>query len=195
MVKLIEASGLEMREVVFEDGQSAVHYLAEVIYGINDVFLLAPKVTTLELMEYFLNDTKTNYRDSLGYTCFHAVCMSGNVAAVNLLLSQGVDVNIDSYKYSALHIAAQYRREETVEILLSHGADANKPDAERSTPLHALARLCLCRCTNVTAFCDRRKPVDKIVRMLVDRGADVEARDPHGDTRLCNRRCLVSTRN
>ncbi|CAB0031348.1 unnamed protein product [Trichogramma brassicae] len=184
MMKLIEASGLEIREVAFEDGKSAVHYLAEVVYGINDILHLAPKVTTLEFVEYFLNDTKINYQDSLGYTYFHGACMAGNVAAVNLFISQGVDVNLGTYKYSALHIAAQYRHEDVVEILLRHGADASKQDAEESTPLHALARLCLCRCTNAIAFCDRRRPVDKIVKMLVDRGANIEARDRDGNSPL-----------
>ncbi|XP_023315859.1 uncharacterized protein LOC111693916 [Trichogramma pretiosum] len=184
MIKLLEASGLDIREVIFKDGKSALHYLAEVIYGKNDKNILDPKSKTIKVMEYFLENSQLNYCDNHGYTYFHAACMSGNMAAVNLLLSQGIDVNLDSYKYSALHIAAQYRREEVVEILLRHGADPNKQDVEKSTPLHALARLCLCQCTNAIRFCDYRRPVDKIVQILIEYGANIEARNSDGNSPL-----------
>uniref|UniRef100_A0ABD2XPH1 Ankyrin repeat protein n=1 Tax=Trichogramma kaykai TaxID=54128 RepID=A0ABD2XPH1_9HYME len=184
MVKLIEASGLDIHETRLDDGKSAVHYLAEVIYGINDVHTLDTKSKTLKVMEYFLENPCKNYCDKHGYTYLHAACMSGNATAVNLLLSQGVDVNIDSHKYSPLHIAAQYRHEEIVEILLINGADPNKQDVEKSTPLHALTRLCICQCTNGITFCDKRKPVDKIVQLLIKYGANVEARNRDGDSPL-----------
>ncbi|CAB0036276.1 unnamed protein product [Trichogramma brassicae] len=71
-----------------------------------------------------------------------------------------------------------------VEILLRHGADPNTQDVEKSTPLHALARLCLCECTNSSRFCDYRRPVDKIVQMLVDHGAIMETRNRDGNSPL-----------
>ncbi|XP_023319064.1 uncharacterized protein LOC111694589 [Trichogramma pretiosum] len=183
MIKLIEANELKINEVRFVDGMSSLHYLAEVVYGINNS-TSDPRGKVLEVMEYFLKNPRENLSDDYGYTYFHAACMSGNVTAVNVFLSQGVDVNLDSYKYSVLHIAVQYRREKIVEILLKHGADPNKRDVEKSTPLHALARLCLCQCTNASRFCDYRRPVDKIVQMLVDHGAIMETRNRHGDSPL-----------
>ncbi|KAL7303795.1 hypothetical protein TKK_0003923 [Trichogramma kaykai] len=183
MIKLIEANDLEIHEVRFVDGMSALHYSAEVVYGINNS-TSNPRGKILEVMEYFLKNPRENLSDDHGFTYLHAACMSGNVTAVNVFLSQGVDVNLDSYKYSALHIATQYRREEVVEILLRHGADANKQDAEKSTPLHALARLCLCECTNASRFCDYRRPVDKIVQLLIKYGANVEARNSDGNSPL-----------
>ncbi|XP_023318563.1 uncharacterized protein LOC106653840 [Trichogramma pretiosum] len=183
MVKLIEASDLKIHEVRCLDGRSALHYLAEFIYGGN-YHTPSPKNMTLEVMAYFLENPSENFCDDYGYTYLHAACMTGNVAAVNLFLSQGVDVNLDSYKYSPLHIAAQYRHLNVIEILLRHGADPNQQDVEKSTPLHALARLCLCRCTNHYLFCDKRKPVDEIVQILVEHGANIEARNCHGETPL-----------
>ncbi|CAB0028663.1 unnamed protein product [Trichogramma brassicae] len=182
MVRLIEASPLDKHEFRWLR-ESALHYLAETVYETNDGFLFGKQVT-LSLMGYFLEDPVENYCDDRGYTYFHAACMSGNATAVNAFLSQGVDVNLDSYKYSALHIAAQYRREEVAEILLRHGADANKQDVEQSTPLHALARMCLCLCTNGIRFCDHRLPVDKIVKMLIDHGAIMETRNRDGNSPL-----------
>ncbi|KAL7304495.1 hypothetical protein TKK_0003287 [Trichogramma kaykai] len=40
-------------------------------------------------------------------------------------------------------------------------------------------------CTNRNRFCDKRKPVDKLVQILIDHGADIEARNRHGYTPLC----------
>ncbi|XP_014231392.1 ankyrin repeat domain-containing protein 27-like [Trichogramma pretiosum] len=106
------------------------------------------------------------------------------MTAINLLLSRGMDVNLDTYTCSPLHIAAQYRHLPVVEILLINGADPNKQDAEKSTPLHALARLCLCHCTNIIRCCDKRKPVDDIIQTLIEYGANIEAQNRNGDRPL-----------
>uniref|UniRef100_A0ABD2XPK1 Uncharacterized protein n=1 Tax=Trichogramma kaykai TaxID=54128 RepID=A0ABD2XPK1_9HYME len=183
MVELLENSQLDIHEARFDDGKSAVHYLAEVLYWINDASS-DPKGKALKLMKYFLENPVRNYPDEHGYTYLHAACMSGNLTAVNLLLSRGADVNLDTYACSPLHIAARYRHPRVVELLLMRGADPNKQDAEQSTPLHALTRLCICQCTNGVQFCDKRKPVDKIIQMLIEYGADIEARNSDGDSPL-----------
>ncbi|KAL7303642.1 hypothetical protein TKK_0003787 [Trichogramma kaykai] len=139
------------------------------------------KSKTLKILEYFLENPRENYSDDHGYSYLHAACMSNSVTRVNLLLSQGVDVNLDSFKYSALHIAAQYRHLDVVQILLEHKANPNQPDHELSTPLHSLARLCVCHCTNIIRCCDKRKPVDKIIQLLMEYGANIEARNRDGD--------------
>ncbi|KAL7294521.1 hypothetical protein TKK_0012051 [Trichogramma kaykai] len=182
-IKLLEASNLNVHEHTFNDGMYALHYLAKVVYGMEKS-VLRSIADTLEVMEYFLKNAHENYCDDQGYTYFHAVCMAGNLTAVNLFLSQGVDANLDSYTCSPLHIAAQYRWEKIVEILLKHDADPNTRDHEKSTPLHALARVCLCPCTSGLNNCDNRKPVDKIIEMLIIHGAKIEAENCHGDTAL-----------
>ncbi|XP_014227341.1 uncharacterized protein LOC106652725 [Trichogramma pretiosum] len=183
MIELLENSGLDIHEARFEDGESAVHYLADELYWINDTST-DPKGKVLKLMEYFLENPVRNYADEDGYTYLHAACMSGNVQAANLLLSQGVDVNLDTYVCSPLHIAARYRHPRVVELLLMRGADPNKLDAGQSTPLHALTRLCLCECTNGVQFCDKRKPVDEIIQTLIEYGANIEAPNRYGDSPL-----------
>ncbi|KAL7286667.1 hypothetical protein TKK_0019162 [Trichogramma kaykai] len=187
IVVLLVANHYEIHQNLFEDGKSALHYLAELDgseerYNVEDG-------KTMELIKFFLNNADTNHCDAQGYTYFHGACMAGDVAALNLFLSHGADVNLTSYKHSPLHIAAQYRNAEIVEILLERGAYPNVEDQERSTPLHSLARVCLCECVGFYQFCDRRKPVDDIVRMLVEKEANIEALDCRGDTPL---QCAVS---
>ncbi|XP_014233332.1 ankyrin-3-like [Trichogramma pretiosum] len=181
ILKMIKESNFNMHDFRFEDGKSAVHYLASI-----DALPIIPLQRRLMLpfMEFFLENAEQNYQDEHGYTYLHGACMSGNVTALNMLLSQGVDVNLNSYRYAPLHIAAQYRNDNVVEILLRHRASPNQPDHERSTPLHALARLRICDCDDGLDVCDRKRPVDKLVEMLVGDGAELEARNSHGDTPL-----------
>ncbi|CAB0033491.1 unnamed protein product, partial [Trichogramma brassicae] len=130
------------------------------------------------------NNPRKNYCDNHGYTYFHGACTIGHERAIDSLLRQGVDINLDTYTCSALHIAAQYRLETVVKKLLDHGANPNQQDHEKSTPLHAFAWMCLCGCVSRKDYCDRRRPVDKLVKMLLVKGANIEARNRHGDTPL-----------
>ncbi|CAB0042762.1 unnamed protein product [Trichogramma brassicae] len=188
MVNYLEQSGLKIHEVMFEDGKSALHYLAGIYESLESSDY---KSSTINIITYsFVNNPQRNYCDNHGYTYLHGACMAGKERAVNSLLSQeGVDVHIDTYTRSLLYIACQHRRENCVKILLEHGADPNKGDREQqSTPLHALALPCLCDCvcfSDYTCYsCDYRRPVDEIVKMLVDKGAQIEAHNCHGDTPL-----------
>ncbi|XP_014220984.1 uncharacterized protein LOC106648546 [Trichogramma pretiosum] len=182
MLKLFGSSKLKINKVILDCGKSALHFLAEVYNG--DQRRDSGKCT-LQMMNYLLNNPRKNYPDRFGFTYLHGACMTGNIAAVNLLLNQaGVDVNIDTYSCSPLHLAVRYRHEDVVKLLLEKGADPNKQDEELATPLHALARLSLCDCVSSNSFCDRRRPCDEIIRLLVNYGANVEARDCHRDTPL-----------
>uniref|UniRef100_A0ABD2VUK8 Uncharacterized protein n=1 Tax=Trichogramma kaykai TaxID=54128 RepID=A0ABD2VUK8_9HYME len=138
----------------------------------------------MSLIKFFVNNPQENYRDEHGFTYFHGACMAGKRITVLKLLRAGVDVNLDTYACSPLHIAAQYRQKEIVDVLLKRGADPNARDHEQSTPLHALSRPCFCEYASCDNFCDCQKPVDDIVRMLVEKKADIEARDRHGDSPL-----------
>ncbi|KAL7302946.1 hypothetical protein TKK_0004173 [Trichogramma kaykai] len=199
-VQLIGQSSFNIHEFMFKDGKSALHYLVEKYESTES---LDPKEDVFDVIVYLLDTERAvelqtpsgterrlrsigNYRDNRGYTYLHGACAAGHSALVNLLLgAQLADVNIDSYARSPLHVAAQHARKEIVEILLSHGADPNEQDRlDRSTPLHALARPCVCDCVSGLSFCDYREPVDEVVELLVERGAYLEARNSHGDTPL-----------
>ncbi|KAL7303949.1 hypothetical protein TKK_0003607 [Trichogramma kaykai] len=182
IVKFLVEVGIKIHEFKFEDGKSALHYLLEqeVIRSENDI----KGYRIQELVNFFLQDLRENRCDDTGYTYFHGACMAGIIPAVHLFLSQGVNVNLDTYTCSPLHVATQYRRKDVIEILLRHGANPNQRDHEQSTPLHALARLYPWEC-NTNHICgDYKKQVKEIVEMIINSGADIEASNCHGDTPL-----------
>ncbi|CAB0040333.1 unnamed protein product [Trichogramma brassicae] len=69
-------------------------------------------------------------------------------------------------------------------MLLVYGANPNQQDHEQSTPLHALSWPNLCDCVSGWSYCDTKQPVDELVKMLVNYGANIEARNSCGDTPL-----------
>ncbi|KAL7298752.1 hypothetical protein TKK_0008501 [Trichogramma kaykai] len=182
ILELLQTNNINVHEVIFPDGRSAIHFLAE-----SEGSSIRNKVypgATIDLIDFLIKNSQENYIDEHGYTYFHGACMAADEETVRSFVSQGVDINLDTWKCSPLHIAAQYRRKEIVEILLENGANPNQLDHERSTPLHALVRLCLCECGSAFNFCDYKKPVDDIVKMLIIKGANVEARNEDGVTPL-----------
>uniref|UniRef100_A0ABD2VWI3 Uncharacterized protein n=1 Tax=Trichogramma kaykai TaxID=54128 RepID=A0ABD2VWI3_9HYME len=192
------------------DGKSAIHYLVNLKYkldfgnnfSLNDIYNIKLKIKWVKyhsyvepeaksLINFFLKDSEENHCDDHGYTYLHGACFSGDIEAVQRFVSQGVDVNVDSYTCSPLHIACKYRRVEVVKVLLENGAEPNQLEKEgKSTPLHALARLRVCDCDE---FCidntdeereKKRRPVDEIVDLLIAKGANIETRNARGFTPL-----------
>uniref|UniRef100_A0ABD2XB76 Uncharacterized protein n=1 Tax=Trichogramma kaykai TaxID=54128 RepID=A0ABD2XB76_9HYME len=182
IIRLLYLNGFDIHDANLDNGKSAVHYLAKVDEP-GDRYKVNNEVT-LKMMKFFLSNAYKIHCDVLGYTYLHAACMVGDVTTVRWFAIRGVNANLKVYKHSPLHIAAQYRNEDIVKALLKSGANPNLRDHERSTALHALTWVRLCRCVRRDNFCSRRKPVDGIVEALVERGADIEARNNHGDTPL-----------
>uniref|UniRef100_A0ABD2W3T7 Uncharacterized protein n=1 Tax=Trichogramma kaykai TaxID=54128 RepID=A0ABD2W3T7_9HYME len=178
---LLEANDVNIHEYALEDARSAIHYLCDEFEN-RDLFHLSHEHTK-EFINVLSKNPNENYRDAHGFTYFHAACMIGNETTVLRFVSECA--NIDTYRRWPLHLAARYRHEYIVYVLLEYGANSNQPDGdERSTPLHALAYRCPCDCSTNLKYCGERKPVDKIVGMLVKKGANLEARDRRGDTPL-----------
>lgn len=95
----------------------------------------------------------------------------GDVEAVKMLLSNGVDPNIrenDKYGWTALLYAQENNDLDLVKALVAHGADVNMGDNNNRTPL-----ICASRLGNTS-----------IVKLLLDKGADVNAKDNIGWTAL-----------
>lgn len=69
------------------------------------------------------------------------ICESGDVNALNKLLTQNVDINYkNEYGTAPIHVAAQHDHKEIVEILLKKGADINILTADDLTALHFAAQ-------------------------------------------------------
>jgi hypothetical protein len=65
-----------------------------------------------------------------GGTAFHVAARYGSVAAVRLMLSRGIDINVDG-DGTPLYWAADQGRLDMVELLISLGADPRKVAVER----------------------------------------------------------------
>jgi ankyrin repeat protein len=97
-----------------------------------------------------------------------------DAGAVRRLLDAGADPNggpfLGGVKVPVLGLAAFRGSPEAVRTLIEHGADPNRPDTKRRTPL-------------MMAAC-RAVPDTTLVRFLVDKSADINARDETGRTAL-----------
>jgi len=91
-------------------------------------------------------------------------------ATVKFLLEKGANVALcNKWKQTALHIAAGRSTKRIVKMLVDYGANTTVVDAEGETPFHR-ARLAL-QC-------------DKIIWVLLNKGAQVDAKDSRGYTAL-----------
>jgi ankyrin repeat protein len=128
---------------------------------------------------------------------------------VDLLISRGIAVNTKRNRdgATALHLATKSGRNEVVKVLLAHGADINATDKSGNTPLHMAkewqtASLLLDHSASVNAKNNNgirplmhfmgtlltSIPSDggafEIIRILVQRGADVNQGDRSGNRPL-----------
>ncbi|MEM1394776.1 MAG: ankyrin repeat domain-containing protein [Cyanobacteria bacterium P01_H01_bin.150] len=96
----------------------------------------------------------------------------GHIDIVKAFIAAGADVNYLWSCGSGLHYAIHHSRLEIIELLLANGADINirepEEDGKKSTPLME------------TAY----RGSSKIARILIEKGADINARDAEGKTAL-----------
>ena len=145
-------------------------------------------------------------RDGSGVTPFGLAARWGNRAVLDVLLERGADVgHRDDLGKTVLHLAAQYDHAEVCEALIAHGLSPNERDNAGNTPLHSAALLARRRSTTVllnhganpnargylgwtplhvaasgAVAKDGADP--ELCRLLVSRGADVNARTAEGVT-------------
>jgi ankyrin repeat protein len=95
----------------------------------------------------------------------------GHLGVLETLLDLGVPVDqINPLGSTALHAAAVTPQLEAATLLLARGADPTRPGAGGLTPLHA------------TAFNTQRG--GEMAALLIDHGADIDARNKHRATAL-----------
>ncbi|MHC4560056.1 MAG: ankyrin repeat domain-containing protein [Planctomycetota bacterium] len=126
---------------------------------------------------------------------FHKAVGNGNIEHVNLLISEGADVNVKSnYNQTPLQYAAREGHKEIVELLLAHGADVNFVGAawDKTAAGHAMrsnhteiVQLLISKGADISPlhFALYMKDEAK-ARSLIEGGADVNRRTPNGTTPL-----------
>ena len=110
--------------------------------------------------------------DYLGNTLLNVAVDEGRFARALDLIKSGVDVNYANKNgETPIYIACFRGTSYLVELLIKNGADINAKDKRNNTPLTISARL------GRDASCD-------IIKMLVEAGANMDAKDEFGDRAL-----------
>uniref|UniRef100_W6NAF1 Ankyrin domain containing protein n=1 Tax=Haemonchus contortus TaxID=6289 RepID=W6NAF1_HAECO len=145
--------------------------------------------------------------------CFALFSNSPDLALSSTSSSDSVKIEVDElecnivsllHRFTALHYAAKYGHVKAVELLLNKGATVDIVGRDQFTPLHLTAKYCRPLTQQRTSPTERSLvsqyidlsahsatcPITSadvptiIVDLLVDRGADVNARDSYGLTPL-----------
>lgn len=133
--------------------------------------------------------------DKQGRTPLHFAAQVGSVEMMNLLIDKGAVVGRqDKAGTTPLHLAAAQAQKSAAAALLDRGADINSIDKRRRTPLHSVVDLDKAEGTEEDAAGQRQgtayfgvNPDEARIdtaRLLLDRGADIEARTRTGMTPL-----------
>ena len=146
-----------------------------------------------------------NWRTSDDFSALMDAAYKGHESVVSLLLQAGAELEAETTpKRRALHYAAREQQPQIVSILLGRGAKTHFYDSDGKTPfLYAASnrdevtmKLLLEAGTDVNAIDHRDKrsalwlvstaAKAEIIRLLLDHGADVDARDTYEKTPLIN---------
>ncbi|AVP87645.1 hypothetical protein phytr_7050 [Candidatus Phycorickettsia trachydisci] len=125
-------------------------------------------------------------RDDKSATPLHCAAKGGNVEVLKILLDANADKNArDDKSATPLHYAARGGNVEVVIALLDANADKDAKDIWSRTPLYEAATGCLDYDSDYGN--DYEFNVDtqlKIVRLMIERGADKDVKDYNGETLL-----------
>ncbi|VAI38124.1 unnamed protein product [Triticum turgidum subsp. durum] len=101
----------------------------------------------------------------------YGAAMQGHCEMLEMLLSRGLDVDLNSVQGTALHAAACYKQHGMMKILLEHHADPNKVCYLNNTPLSLAMRQR-----------DMSTELLECAKLLIKAGADVNFIDLDGDS-------------
>ena len=129
-----------------------------------------PKVADLLLSRIIMLDVE----DSMGMTVFLYAVEAGNLSLAQALFSRGCNIHTYSNAgQTALHIAARLCDEQMVSWLLTVGCNVNILDNQIQTPMMSCVQ-------------EKRDShqVFRVMRLLIEAGANVNQQDYHGNTAL-----------
>lgn len=112
-------------------------------------------------------------QDNGGHTSLHEACRTGVPDIVQWLLVHGADMNAQCcQRYSPLHVAADNGSLQALKILIAHNADIDIRTVHGKCPLH------------VAASPKVHRDHVEIMQLLLDKGANPNARDKNDSTPL-----------
>ncbi|MDR0740960.1 MAG: ankyrin repeat domain-containing protein [Puniceicoccales bacterium] len=149
------------------------------------------------------NKVNVNARLPKRRTALHETTFAGPIAAMRILLDNGADPNLQDDKGGfPLHLAVFGGFVKKTALLLDYGADPNVRDTENWSPLMWATRAVICEAgeraeekstpqkkkkKRIKASWERKQNPNvyyEIIRLLVNRGADVNAQNNEGRTAL-----------
>ena len=112
-----------------------------------------------------------------GNTPLYAATRNCASSVAALLIAKGARVNVVTKKgMTPLHKAARQRSPALVKLLLDNGADVHALTEDQKGPLHKVFH------SSLYHFYDSLRDVIKCLELLVDAGADINAKDGEGRT-------------
>ena len=167
----------------------------------NDV----KKVRTLVIQD----DSILNLKDNVGNTPLHHAAIIGSVSIsisiTELLIANGADINaVNTQQNTPLHEAINNKNDEVSELLIIKGADIHKQNIIGNSPLHiaahksrrAIAELLIDRGADLECKqTAQMTPLNLVtlttndyamVKLLIEKGADVNTVNKNGATPLVN---------
>lgn len=159
IVKLLLSEGIDV-SAVDEQGRSALHTTA--YFGHEE--------TTRLLMSAGADISNIDHQ---GWTILHRTVKANRIEVAKLLLNAGADVSAITHGgWTVLSLGSQKGSADMVELLLDHGADiyavSSIEGCQQSTALHVASR----------------GENFGVIKALVAKGANLEARDEYGLTAL-----------
>jgi ankyrin repeat protein len=183
-------------EVNSWDNEGLTPFLRACKYGSNP-----------DILQLFLeHNADVRVCDDKGNTPLHFAAENGNLEAVQILLERDADVNSQNgHKSTPLLLASELGHPDVVQLLLDHNADLSVSDADGDSPLHCaaiggqleVARILLkldveansrneegSTPLHLASKCREEEEDGSagVVRLLLEYGADVQARDHSGKT-------------
>lgn len=107
------------------------------------------------------------FYDSNGISGLHLAAYSGCISCTSLLISKGINVNLQPKSYTPLHFAAFGNSSETAKMLINNGASIHTCTTKQN-------------CDESLLHCAVRANAVQCIQLFIQEGADVNSLKPNG---------------